>query len=78
MMKKQKKERENEISNNNYTLKEKELSEKIQEILDIVTSQGTQLEDKELVQSDIMIPSADISIEEAKKIFRNEGIIPDI
>jgi hypothetical protein len=35
------------------------------------------LDDKEIIQSQIMIPNPDISVDEAKKIFRGEGIIDD-
>jgi hypothetical protein len=59
-------------------VKEKELREKITEIVNLITSEGRPIDDKEIVQSHIIIPDADISLEEAKKIFRGEGIIPDI
>lgn len=68
----------NEANNNNSRSKEEELSKKIQEIINLILSQGTRINDKEILQSNLFIPSSDISIEEAKKIFRNEGIIPDI
>lgn len=57
---------------------EKELREKIMEIVNLIISGGKQLQDKEIVQSSIIIPSPDISIEEAKMIFKGEGVIPDI
>jgi hypothetical protein len=53
------------------------LREKMDQIVNLVTSQGIQLDDKEITESDIIIPSRDISIEEAKKIFKGEGIVKD-
>jgi hypothetical protein len=57
---------------------EQELREKIMEMVHLITSGGKQLENKEIVQSSIIIPSQDISIEEAKTIFKGEGVIQDI
>jgi len=34
--------------------------------------------DKEIVQSDIVIPNPDVSVEELKKIFTGQGLLPDI
>ena len=51
---------------------------KITEIVETITSEGQKLEDKELVESDIIVPDTDISIDEAKKVFQGEGIIPEI
>lgn len=56
---------------------QEELRKRLAQIIDVVCSEGTQLDDKEIVESDIIIPSEDISIDEAKKIFRGEGIIKD-
>jgi hypothetical protein len=43
-----------------------------------VTSEGKALDHREIVQSDFIIPSPDFSIEEAKKIFKGEGLIPNL
>jgi hypothetical protein len=43
-----------------------------------IKSKGQKLEDKELIESDIIVPDTDISIDEAKKVFQGEGIIPEI
>ena len=39
-----------------------------------VQIEGQKLDDKELVESDIVVPDTDISIDEAKKVFQGEGI----
>jgi hypothetical protein len=58
--------------------REKKLREKLQEIVNLVTSEGKALDHKEIVQSDFIIPSPDFSMEEARKIFKGEGLIPEL
>jgi len=58
-------------------VKQKELNEKINEIINLIRTNGMPLDDKEITQSQIMIPNPDISVDEAKKIFRGEGIIDE-
>lgn len=50
---------------------------KLAELAEIVSKNGRPLDPKEIVESDVILPSADVSIEEARQIFRGEGIIPD-
>jgi hypothetical protein len=47
------------------------------EMLDHVRSNGTEVPIKELVESDIVLPEPDISLEEAAELFTGEGIVPD-
>jgi hypothetical protein len=63
---------------NSIKVKQKGLNEKIIEIINLIRTNGMPLDDKEITQSQIMIPSPDISVDEAKKIFRGEGIIDDL
>ena len=46
-------------------------------LLDLVTSEGRELDDDELVESDVIIPPRDTSLEEAKREFSGDGLIPD-
>jgi 23S rRNA A2030 N6-methylase RlmJ len=46
-------------------------------LLDYVRAQGTQLGDDELEGSDVILPPADISFQEAATEFTGEGLIPD-
>lgn len=46
-------------------------------MLDYVRHNGTQLGDEELETSDVILPPADISFEEAGRDFTGEGLIPD-
>ena len=45
-------------------------------LLDLVRNQGRPLNDDELTESDVILPPADISLEEAKEEFTGEGLIP--
>lgn len=47
------------------------------QLLDLVRSEGTPLADDDLVGSDLMLPPADITLEEARTQFKDEGLIPD-
>jgi hypothetical protein len=47
------------------------------ELLEFVRAQGERLADDELAGSDLILPPADISLEEAAKDFTGEGLIPD-
>lgn len=58
-------------------LKQKELQFKLSEMKNLIISNGQHLDDKEIVESDVILPDSDLSIEEASKIFTEEGIISD-
>jgi hypothetical protein len=46
-------------------------------LLEFVRSEGNALADDELEQSDVIVPPADISLEEAAAEFTGDGLIPD-
>jgi PspA-Associated protein len=58
-------------------LAQKELQSKLTEMKNLITSKGRPIDDKEIVKSDVIVPESDLSIEEAKKIFKEEGLISD-
>jgi hypothetical protein len=60
-----------------YDTQKREFKRKLTQMLSLVVKKGQPLDDKEIVQSDIILPSADISIEEARKLFTGEGVIPE-
>ncbi len=66
-----------DVDANSIKVKQKELNGKINEIINLIRTNGMPLDDKEITQSQIMIPNPDISVDEAKKIFRGEGIIDE-
>jgi hypothetical protein len=55
-----------------------EFRSRLTELTNIVETRGKRLDPKEIIQSDIILPSTDLSVDEAKKLFRGEGVIPEI
>lgn len=47
------------------------------ELNHVATKRGKAVERGEIVRSDIILPSADLPIDEAKKLFMAEGVIPN-
>jgi hypothetical protein len=74
----------NEIDNSLVELVSNERSDDIEfkrrlfELTNIVEQNGKQLDSREIIQSDIILPSADLSLDEAKKLFKGEGVVPEI
>jgi len=74
---------DNEIVNmlkkdsDNTKIDESQFRNKIEEMASLITQEGEPLDNKEIVQSDIIVPAADLSVEEAKNTFKGEGIIPE-
>jgi hypothetical protein len=54
-----------------------EFRNRLTELTKIVESKGKPLDPKEIIQSDIILPSTDLSVDEAKKLFMGEGVIPE-
>jgi len=67
-----------QILQNESKADDQEYRAKVAEIVQTIKSKSQKLEDKELIESDIIVPDTDISIDEAKKVFQGEGIIPEI
>jgi hypothetical protein len=55
-----------------------EFKKRLIELTNIVEKNGKPLDSKEIIQSDIILPSADLSIDEAKNLFRGDGVVPAI
>jgi hypothetical protein len=49
----------------------------LKKMLDLVREKGTPVPVEELVESDLVLPEPDISLEEAGQLFTGEGLIPD-
>jgi hypothetical protein len=45
-------------------------------MLDLVRERGTAVPVDELVESDLVLPEPDISLQEAEKLFTGEGLLP--
>jgi hypothetical protein len=54
------------------------LTERLSELCRIVRTQGEQLEHAQLVPSDLIVPPADLTLDEARALFVEEGLIPDL
>ncbi len=71
----------NTIDNRIVEIVEKDDNDNFQktypELISYVQKYGTSVPDGEIIESDIIIPPDDLTLEEAKKIFKGEGIIED-
>ncbi len=54
------------------------LDEKLDRMWQLVRGRGEQLADDELAASDLIIPPSDLTLEETRKLFSDEGLIPDL
>jgi len=54
-----------------------EINKKIADMNEVVTSKGKKLDNAEIISSDIIIPNKDLALTDLKKIFKEEGLIPD-
>jgi PspA-Associated protein len=54
---------------------DKTSSRRVLDVLGLVKKDGVPLEHKEIIQSDIIVPGADISIEEAKNLFTDQHLL---
>ena len=41
-------------------------------------AQGTPLDPENLSPSDVVVPASDLTLEETRKLFAEEGLIPDL
>jgi hypothetical protein len=55
---------------------EKNFKKELAKMINLVRKKGKPLDPKVIVESQIIVPPEDLTIEEAKKIFTGEGIIP--
>ncbi len=46
-------------------------------LLDVVRTRGTRLEDDSLIDSDLILPPSDATIEEVRGLLTEEGLVPD-
>jgi hypothetical protein len=57
---------------------EPELDARLDEMAELVRSQGEQLAEDDLSASDIVIPPSDLTLEETRRLLSDEGLIPDL
>jgi hypothetical protein len=56
---------------------EKEFKKKLRHMLSLVLKEGQELSNTEIIKSDMILPSNDISVEEAKNVFKGQGVVPE-
>lgn len=49
----------------------------LKKMLDLVREKGTPVPMDEIVESDLVLPEPDITLEEAGELFTGEGLVPD-
>ncbi len=54
------------------------LDDKLDEMWQLVRERGERLDDDDLSPSDLIIPPSDLTLEETKKLFSDEGLVPDL
>jgi hypothetical protein len=72
----------NELDDEAHAATEAEDEAKLDRLLDdmweLVRSQGERLDDDDLSASDAVIPPSDMTLEETKRLLSPEGLIPDL
>lgn len=54
------------------------LDRRLDEMWRLVRAEGTPLAPDELAASDVVIPPSDLTLEETRRLFSPEGLIPDV
>ncbi len=57
---------------------EEELDRNLEQMAQLVRSEGEPLAPEDLSPSDVMIPPPDLTLEETRELFSGEGLIPDL
>jgi hypothetical protein len=57
---------------------EPELDAKLDEMWQLVQSEGERLPDESLEPSDVVIPPSDLTLQETRKLFSEDGLIPEL
>ena len=50
----------------------------LDEMWQVVRDRGERLADEDLSPSDLVIPPSDLTLEETRKLFSEEGLVPDL
>jgi len=57
---------------------EAELDAKLDEMAELVRSQGEELPDDDISASDVVIPPSDLTLEETRRFLTDDGFVPDL
>jgi hypothetical protein len=55
-----------------------ELDQKLEQMFALVRAEGEPLPDDDLSASDVIIPPADLTLEETRELVSHDGLIPDL
>ena len=55
--------------------REKEFREDLAKIISMIQEKGKAMDPAEIIPSDIIVPPADMTLDEAKQVFSGEGLI---
>ena len=54
------------------------LDDMLDQMWQLVRSRGERLADDDLSASDVIIPPSDLTLEETRKLFSDDGLVPDL
>ena len=57
---------------------EEQLDGSLDQMAELVRSEGTRLADDDLSASEIVIPPSDLTLEETRQLFSDDGLVPDL
>jgi hypothetical protein len=57
---------------------EEELDARLDEMAELVRSNGEPLAEDDLSASDVVIPPSDLTLEETRRLLSDDGLIPDL
>ena len=57
---------------------ELELRQRLEELAGLVRTSGQRLADEDIRPSDLIVPPSDLSLDEARQLFKDGGLIPDL
>jgi predicted transcriptional regulator len=57
---------------------ETELDARLDEMAELVRSNGEALPEEDLSASDLVIPPSDLTLDETRRLFSEDGLIPDL
>jgi hypothetical protein len=55
-----------------------ELDKRLDDMWDLVREQGEPLDAGDLSSSDVVVPPSDLTLQETRKLFAEDGLIPDL
>jgi hypothetical protein len=57
---------------------ENELDKRLDDMWELVRERGEPLDDGDLSPSDVVVPPSDLTLQETRKLFAEDGLIPDL